>query len=111
MIARPRSSEAGGAHSAKVWPEEAVKENAEGKRAGGNSEAVRGRENSEAVLETVKDQDEGHEWTTCSSNAYGAFIHVALQAGLWKAMTLTLPMVMVSTIVQAGKWHRFLLFS
>jgi len=35
--------------------------------------------------------DGNYMWTFCSSNAYGAFIHVALQAGLWKAFTITLP--------------------
>ena len=48
-------------------------------------------------------ESESYIWTTCSSNAYGAFIHVALQAGLWKALKLTLPMVLVSTLVQSGE--------
>lgn len=86
---------------AKVWPEAPGKKVAGGEGAGEASTAVFERADSSTVLETVQDQDESHVWTCCSSNAYGAFIHVALQAGLMKAMTLTLPMVMVSTLVQA----------
>ena len=35
-------------------------------------------------------------WAGCSPNAYGAFLHVALQAGLLRAFKMTIPMVMIS---------------
>ena len=60
-------------------------------------------ESTQGVTSRDDLESESYIWTTCSSNAYGAFIHVALQAGLWKALKLTLPMVLVSTLVQSGE--------
>lgn len=47
-----------------------------------------------------KMEEQLYEWLVCSSNAYGAWIHVALQGGLLKATVMTLPMVFASSFVQ-----------
>ena len=47
-----------------------------------------------------KMEEQLYEWLVCSSNAYGAWIHVALQGGLMKATVMTLPMVFASSFVQ-----------
>ena len=43
---------------------------------------------------------ENGQWVSVSQNAYGAFIHVALQSGLLRACSMCLPMVGVSVFVQ-----------
>ena len=47
-----------------------------------------------------KMEEQLYEWLGWSSNAYGAWIHVALQGGLLKATVMTLPMVFASSFVQ-----------
>lgn len=104
----PNRTRSGG--SSKIWPEDTSagqkdteKEYVEG--ANGSTSRDGGIGNVVAP-ETFKDKEGYYVWTSCSSNAYGAFIHVALQAGIWKALKLTLPMVLVSTLVQAGRAPR-----
>jgi hypothetical protein len=62
------------------------------------------RTSSGQVLEANADgdaeEDANCHWTTCAHNAYGAWIHVALQAGLHKATVMTLPMALCSIFVQ-----------
>jgi hypothetical protein len=45
-------------------------------------------------------EDDTISWLECSHNAYGVWIHIALQGGLLKGTLLALPMVLASTFVQ-----------
>ena len=55
----------------------------------------------EETMALVDQEDlENGQWVSVSQNAYGAFIHVALQSGLLRACSMCLPMVGVSVFVQ-----------
>jgi hypothetical protein len=45
-------------------------------------------------------EEEDCTWISVSTNAYGAFIHVALQSGLRRACVMIFPMVMLSVAIQ-----------
>jgi len=45
--------------------------------------------------------DDVEEWVKVSNNAFGAFIHVSLQSGIWSAVIKTGPMVVASIMIQA----------